>query len=275
MLMRQSVWLTPLVFLLFLPAQGICGEDARKSLQKQLREEIIGKNLVIRNFYDGSLLKYDSGGTLTEGGKPGIWTIHGLFRPTGIKISGQGMEIRGLRLCWAYDVFKEKPVYWTQPSNTRIFVEHTGEPINPPSIREAIHRIFLTDHEPIVDFVPSYWKAFLEAKMGLGIPDKTVAAELTLKPPDGLQFPRQVYMELPGYTKEARMGRLSGAILIKIVVDEEGKASVEEILRPLGAGLEEKAVEAVGKWRFLPALLNGGPVRTPAIVELKFIQNRW
>lgn len=268
--MRQGAGLPALVFLLFLPVPGVCGDDAQKSLQKQLGEEIIGKNLVIRNFYAGSLLKYDSGGALAEGGKPGIWTIHGLFRPTGVKLSGQGMEIRGKRLCWTYDVSAKTPVYHVLPSSTKILVELTPEQNDLSSVREIVHRIFLAGSEPIEDFVPSYWRAFLEAKRGIGTPGRTEAVGLIPKPPAGVQEPRQVHNELPHYTAEARMARLSGTILVKIVIDEGGKASVAEILRPLGAGLEENAVEAIGRWIFLPALLNDRPVKTPAIVEVMF-----
>ncbi len=38
----------------------------------------------------------------------------------------------------------------------------------------------------------------------------------------------------------------------------------------LGMGLDEKAIEAVSRWRFKPATLNGQPVATQIAVEVDF-----
>jgi TonB family protein len=43
-----------------------------------------------------------------------------------------------------------------------------------------------------------------------------------------------------------------------------------EVLKPLGLGLQEKAVEAVRKWRFKPALKDGKPVDSSAVIEVTF-----
>jgi TonB family protein len=43
-----------------------------------------------------------------------------------------------------------------------------------------------------------------------------------------------------------------------------------KVIRPLGLGLDEKAVEAVQKWRFRAGIKGGHPVATQATIEVSF-----
>ncbi len=74
----------------------------------------------------------------------------------------------------------------------------------------------------------------------------------------------------PDYSEDARKAKLQGTVVLHIVVDARGQATNIKIARSLGLGLDEKAVEAVTKWRFRPAQQNGRPVAQPAIVEVNF-----
>ena len=53
-------------------------------------------------------------------------------------------------------------------------------------------------------------------------------------------------------------------------VDEDGKPRNLQIARPLGAGLDDKSVEAVETWKFEPAQKDGKPVRVAIMVEVTF-----
>jgi TonB family protein len=55
-----------------------------------------------------------------------------------------------------------------------------------------------------------------------------------------------------------------------IVVGKDGKPYDIRVRQSLGMGLDEKAIEAVGRWRFRPATLNGHPVATQIAVEVNF-----
>jgi TonB family protein len=59
-------------------------------------------------------------------------------------------------------------------------------------------------------------------------------------------------------------------VLLSIIVDEHGLPRDIKVIRPLGLGLDEKAVEAVAKWRFIPGRKGGVPVATQAQVEVNF-----
>ncbi len=74
----------------------------------------------------------------------------------------------------------------------------------------------------------------------------------------------------PEYSEEARKAKFSGAVLLSLVVDANGVPRNIHVVRPLGLGLDEKAIEAVMRWRFRPGLKGGKAVSTQATVEVTF-----
>jgi len=57
-------------------------------------------------------------------------------------------------------------------------------------------------------------------------------------------------------------------------VDEQGNPQNVKILRPLGHGLDEKAIECVQQWKFKPGMKNGHPVAVQATVQINFVIDR-
>jgi TonB family protein len=86
----------------------------------------------------------------------------------------------------------------------------------------------------------------------------------------GVSAPVAIYKIEPEYSEEARKAKFQGTVVLSIVVDEQGLPRNFKVVKPLGLGLDEKAVEAVQKWRFSPAKLNGKPVPVQATVEVNF-----
>lgn len=82
--------------------------------------------------------------------------------------------------------------------------------------------------------------------------------------------PRPVYMPEPEYTEEGRQARREGVCILSLVVGVDGKPSNIVVTRKLGYGLDEKAVEAVRKWKFEPARSYGRPVMARMNLSMKF-----
>ncbi len=82
--------------------------------------------------------------------------------------------------------------------------------------------------------------------------------------------PRPIYKVEPQYSEEARHAGLQGIVVLQIIIDEKGVPSDIKLRRRLGLGLDEKAVEALTKWRFKPGTKNGRPVAVRATVEINF-----
>jgi TonB family protein len=86
----------------------------------------------------------------------------------------------------------------------------------------------------------------------------------------GVSAPIPIYRPEPEYSEEARKAKFQGTVVLSIVVDERGSPTQFKVIRPLGLGLDEKAIEAVQKWRFKPAVKDGKPVAVLATVEVNF-----
>jgi TonB family protein len=82
--------------------------------------------------------------------------------------------------------------------------------------------------------------------------------------------PRAIYSTELEYTEEARAAKLQGMCVVRMVVGVDGKPSNVVVVKKLGMGLDEKAVEAVKKWRFEPGRKYGRPVPTYLTVNLEF-----
>lgn len=58
--------------------------------------------------------------------------------------------------------------------------------------------------------------------------------------------------------------------MLFVVVDDKGNVRDLIVIRPLGLGLDQKAIEAVEKWRFNPGKKDGKPVPVQATIEVNF-----
>jgi protein TonB len=82
--------------------------------------------------------------------------------------------------------------------------------------------------------------------------------------------PQVLSMVEPEYSEEARRARVQGAVVLYIEVGPQGKAQNVRVVQQLGLGLDERAIEAVMKWKFRPGSQNGKPVTTSARVDVFF-----
>jgi TonB family protein len=100
---------------------------------------------------------------------------------------------------------------------------------------------------------------------------RAAADPIRLVSAGGYQPPRIVHKVEPDYAPEAREGHVEGKVVMTVVVDVDGALRNIAITSPLGAGLDEKAVEALSQWRFEPARDRAGaPVPVAATVEVNF-----
>ncbi len=74
----------------------------------------------------------------------------------------------------------------------------------------------------------------------------------------------------PRYTDEARGAGLEGTVVLYVELYPDGRAHDVKVLKGLGTGLDERAVDAVKQWRFSPGIKDGKPIVAPATVEVNF-----
>ena len=86
----------------------------------------------------------------------------------------------------------------------------------------------------------------------------------------GVSAPRVLSMVEPEYSEEARKARWQGTVVLALVVDDQGRPQSLKVLRSPGLGLDQKAIEAIEKWRFKPGMKDGKPVSVGATIEVNF-----
>jgi TonB family protein len=274
-----------LLALTLLSAQSAWAD--RGSLEKQVKFDYLEKVLTLRHFYSGDRLRFHSGGTLQGDAAPvGPWTLDGQIEVEDVRLHGAQLVIKGRRIHQVFDA-QHNP----QDQLTTIKNEHRKQQkelgkelrrlkvaveIDLPSqqpdqkdVSSAIHAIFLANSESMMDIVPPFWRAYFAKQEGKPAPQ--VRGPLySFKPGGGMSPPHGTYDPDPEYSEEARKVKYQGTVVVSLIVDASGAPRDLQIAKPLGLGLDEKAIEAVSTWKFEPARKDGKPVSVVINVEVNF-----
>jgi TonB family protein len=74
----------------------------------------------------------------------------------------------------------------------------------------------------------------------------------------------------PQYSEEARKARYQGTVVLEAIVRKDGTVDILRVVRSLGFGLDENAIDALKKWRFRPGMKGGIPVDVALNIEVNF-----
>ena len=87
---------------------------------------------------------------------------------------------------------------------------------------------------------------------------------------NGVLAPTVLHTENPSYSEAAKKEKISGNVLVGLVVDQQGEPTHVRVVRGIGYGLDEKAVEAVKGYKFKPAMEDGKPVAVAMNIQVNF-----
>jgi protein TonB len=87
---------------------------------------------------------------------------------------------------------------------------------------------------------------------------------------DGVSAPRAIYTPEPEFSEEARKAKYQGVVVLNIIVGTDGRVHNPRVVRSLGMGLDEKAVEGVKTWKFDPSKKDGRAVAVEMNIEVAF-----
>lgn len=295
-----------IVLVLFLVVSVTAGAE---DLQQHLRDQYQGKTRLLRGFYSGDSLLYESSGALIGKEITGDWSDDGFVALDDIHTIGPHLVIAGRRLL----VTRLTPEFALTPARKRSAEGKDLGPavlkidvdfgMNAPSAAEAdavISKIFLTEQDSLADLVPEYWKPCVPEGLAgrnkscnfsekvLAIPgvmppqngsgtvgasgDQSQSAQLgkMVRLENGMIPPRTISSPEPEFSEGARGVKYQGVATLALVVNTEGKPIKVRVVTPLGAGLDAKAVHAVESWKFEPARRNNQPVAMDIMVGVDF-----
>jgi TonB family protein len=188
-----------------------------------------------------------------------------------LKESGQQLDLQPV---------DSAPLRFRLLTNTR-FVDQEGKPIRDSQLGPGDQLLVIAkpiDLETAMTVVLLTKPADGERKSeGTPAPPKSVRTPakkdfptLTTKGPATTSQPSVLRKIDPQYSEEARQAKVTGTVLLELLVDTDGRAKDIKVTKKLGFGLDEKAIEAVQKWQFTPATKVGRPVAVYATVEVNF-----
>jgi TonB family protein len=82
--------------------------------------------------------------------------------------------------------------------------------------------------------------------------------------------PVLIYRVEPEYSEEARRAHYEGVVILEAIIRKDGIVDAINIVRKVGLGLDQNAIDAVKKWRFKPATQDGTPVDSSIRFEVSF-----
>ena len=86
----------------------------------------------------------------------------------------------------------------------------------------------------------------------------------------GVSAPTIVFRVEPTYSEEARKAKYQGVVVLSAIVRKDGSIEILKVVRGLGLGLDENAIQALRQWKFRPGMRNGVPVDVALNIEVNF-----
>ena len=86
---------------------------------------------------------------------------------------------------------------------------------------------------------------------------------------NGVSPPKAIFQPEAEFSDEARRAKYEGTVVVTLIVDANGNPQNVHVTRTLGMGLDEKAVEAVQKYKFKPAVDQKSNKAVPVMVSVE------
>jgi TonB family protein len=273
-----------------------------------LQSRYQGKQVILRDFYCGSELKFDMEGKQVRGRPSGAWTLCRDIRIEKIWIKDGNLEIEGQRVFLFYDSnqqqfrnvleIMDKKQAKGLANRQRVAIEALLPP-NPDDqiVSTMLDKLFYSSEEEFAKAVPDFWKPFFRRLIGPNAASKPASGSAA--PPGeetqrtastgqnsqeaadnggnevfhiggAVKPPVAFHQPDPDYAEEARQASFQGSLAMTVVIGPDGKVYRPRVSKPLGMGLDEKARDKVLTWKFKPATKDGQPVAVEVSVEVQF-----
>lgn len=174
----------------------------------------------------------------------------------------EDMLLKGTRVSRSQGAIDD---YWYS-EDLSIYVIHTHENAKWKQT-VTVTRIERAEPDPSLFVVPEGYKVLDASPVAqAGAPGEPAVYPIGY----GVSPPQLTHSVNPEFSDEARRAKFQGVCIVDLIVDISGVPRNVHVVKPLGKGLDEKAIEAVKQYRFKPAMYDGHPVPVEIKVEVSF-----
>jgi len=285
--MNRTLSIHAFLFLLLAASTAFAADQ---SIESALNNQYSGKTLALLHPIDKSSQVYDADGNVLKGGQEGSWTLFGRVLVKKVRVEKTSVLIEGQRLAYVQGRHDFSPA--RSGGKLKVQINFTKAPASADEANALLGHVFALTDEDAIKAAPRFWQKYLSAQLlhtplshssvdpagekpkGLRIveidPAGAMRPETRVQLRKGVTPPRPLFTPEPEYAEAARQQRYQGLLVLEIIVDSAGKVRAPIILRPLGMGLDENAVNMVLTWRFDPAKVDGKPVAVAMNIEVAF-----
>lgn len=270
-------WLVVGFWALGAPLAGAQTAPTQQSLERQFQGQI----LMLRGMYGGKELAFDASGNLIGNAETVPFSLSALTVEK-VKLSDLRLEILCRRGGLKFDFAgpPSAPMHataspWIPAAEVKVTIARAS---SSQDLQAAIGRVFSFGMEPqFENTAPVCWRPWLHHRFHPDIPLERLPAGVYgeegidhQEVHDGVTPPSLKRKVDPIYPETARRGKYEATDLIGLIVDTSGAPREVHIVRPVGMGMDEAAVDAVNQYRFAPATLEGHPVEAAITVQVSF-----
>jgi TonB family protein len=230
------------------------------SVKDELKQKYKNQLLALRSPLTGRVQKFDSSGQSLDPPSNGQWLFYGGIYVEKLDVSNDKLSLEGPQVAPTDKKKKGKPVFVPIGKSVKVEIRLDQPLDSADQAQAAMDRVFYLGAEALLHTKPEYRRSADTASAG---PVYSAAKE-------GVKYPQSVYTPEPAFSEEARKAKYQGTAVLNVVVDKEGNMSRIRLVRPLGMGLDENAMERLKTWRFKPGTYNGQPVAVEMNIEVSF-----
>jgi len=256
--------------LLLLMAASSASADANKTY---LKDRLIKQPLYLRGMWVADDLHFDEKGHLLTPAATTSFTLSGI-EIRKLETKSDHLQLTGRRVGLELDGTSPKRVVLTLGTGILRKEEEMHVEIDHPAsgdYSDALDAIFTSKLEDLAPALPSWWQDYA-AKQILHVP-YTAPFHFGEHPRDvggDVTEPLVVKSVNPDFTPYAKSLQYKGTVQVEFTLGKNAKPVDFVVVKPLGLGLDEAAIEAIKAYVFGPATLHGKIVAARIAIETNF-----
>ncbi len=251
-----------------------------QSTQDAISARLKGQPLYLTGCWGGEKLSFQADGQPKKHYRVVPFTEAGM-EVRRVELSGDRLRIEGPRIGL---LFTEGKAHRVPIGPETITIEIQG--VAGEGFGKALDAIFAPDLARLVPTMPDYWQDYARkylvppsavelqnptSRSGYGQIDAPVPQDLkpmhvggSIKPPVLLSGPE------PEFNEASKLLKMSGTVEVYMWIPEDGLPTHIRLVRPMGMGLDEEAIQVVTRYRFKPAMKDGKPLKVDLYIDVGF-----